>query len=167
MRSLPKPTALMVSGWFVFCSQICMKESLYTFYSKCISNSMLLISYTKSALDRFSPDLRVGWGTWLRVCTRAQEDLTNTVHLTDSVHLTNIVRTCSGGHDQLPIRTRHTWRLPWLSALFSTEVRKLLFCCHCRNFDMMTIMLMTVRYEEGGMPDFSQYYNSSQDDASC
>ena len=36
-----------------------------------------------------------------------------------------------------------------------------------RNFDMMAIMLMMVRYEEGGMPDFSQYYNSSQDDASC
>ena len=30
---------MMVSGLFVFCSQIFMKESKHTFYSKCISNS--------------------------------------------------------------------------------------------------------------------------------
>ena len=38
---------IMVSGWFVFCSQICMKESKYTFYSKCISNSKVLLQWSR------------------------------------------------------------------------------------------------------------------------
>ena len=37
----------MFSGLFVFCSQICMKESKYTFYSRCISNSKVLLQWSR------------------------------------------------------------------------------------------------------------------------
>ena len=45
----------MVSGLFVFCSQIFMKESKYTCYSRCISNSKVLLQWSryKSQLSNF------------------------------------------------------------------------------------------------------------------
>ena len=47
MKLIKRRKNFKVSGLFVFCSQMFMKESKYTCYSRCISNSKVLLQWSR------------------------------------------------------------------------------------------------------------------------
>ena len=75
---------------------------------------------------------------------------------------------CPGGQYQLCFGTGHTRRIPRLSSSLPNKVILMMKCLKVdEDSRSWGWSFLRCRYDEATMPDFSQYYNCSPDDALC